>query len=96
MIKNYFRLAWRHLIKQKGYSFINIAGLATGMAIALLIGLWIRDELQFDHYSPNHQRIAVGMITQAAPGQKTYTGDVITNIMGTTFRSQYSDSMANT
>jgi putative ABC transport system permease protein len=96
MLKNYFLLAWRHLVKNKGYSFINIAGLATGMAIALLIGLWIRDELNFDHYTPNHSRIAVGMITQAAPGQKTYTGDVITNIMGTTFRSQYSDLFTRT
>jgi putative ABC transport system permease protein len=96
MIKNYFRLAWRHLIKQKGYSFINIAGLATGMAIALLIGLWIRDELSFDHYSPKHSRIAKGMIIQASPQSRPYMGDVITNIMGTTFRSQYKDLFTRT
>jgi ABC-type antimicrobial peptide transport system permease subunit len=96
MIKNYFRLAWRHLVKQKGYSFINIAGLATGMAIALLIGLWIQDELSYDHYSANHSRIAKGMIIQASPGQRTYMGDVVTNIMGTTFRSQYKDLFTRT
>jgi putative ABC transport system permease protein len=96
MLKNYFLIAWRNLRNNKIYSFINIAGLATGMAIALLIGLWVQDELNFDHYSPNHSRIAAGMINQASPQQPTYTGDVITNIMGTTFRSQYSDLFTRT
>jgi putative ABC transport system permease protein len=96
MLRNYFTTAWRHLAKNKGYSFINIAGLATGMAIALLISLWITDELSFDHYSPKHSRIAAAMITQASPGQRPYTGDVITNIMATTFRAQYSDLFTHT
>src|ERR1700728_1435062 len=59
MLQNYFLLAWRHLTKKKVYSVINIAGLSTGMTIALLIGLWINDELSFDHYFPNHQRLAI-------------------------------------
>jgi putative ABC transport system permease protein len=96
MISSYLRIAIRHLLKNKGYTFINIAGLATGMAIALLIGLWVRDELSFDHYSTNHSRIAKGMIIQASPGQPTYMGDVITNIMGTTFRSQYKNLFTRT
>ncbi len=96
MLRSYFRIALRQLLKNKGYTFINIAGLATGMAIALLIGLWIQDECSFNHYSPNHNRIAAGMIVQAAPGQPTYMGDVVTNIMGTTFRSQYKDLFTRT
>ena len=48
MIKNYFKIAWRNLIKNKGYSAINIGGLAVGMAVAMLIGLWVYDELTFD------------------------------------------------
>jgi putative ABC transport system permease protein len=95
MIKNYFLLALRQLVKNKGYSFINIAGLATGMAIALLIGLWIQDECSFDHYSPNHSRIAAGMIIQSAQGN-FYMGDVVTNVMGTTLRSQYKDLFTRT
>jgi putative ABC transport system permease protein len=39
MIKNYFKTAWRNLIKNKGYAVINIGGLAIGMAVAMLIGL---------------------------------------------------------
>jgi putative ABC transport system permease protein len=58
MLKNYFKIAFRNLIKQKGYSFINIAGLATGMAVAILIGLWIWDELSYNTYHQNYDRIA--------------------------------------
>ena len=58
MLRSYFTIAFRNLIKNKGYTFINIAGLATGMAVALLIGLWIWDELTFDRYHKNYDRIA--------------------------------------
>src|SRR5215217_7092836 len=57
MIKNYFKIAWRNLVKSKGYSDINIGGLSVGMAVAMLIGLWIYDELSFDKYHKNHDRI---------------------------------------
>ncbi len=58
MLKNYFKIAFRNLVKQKGYSFINIAGLSTGMGVAILIGLWIWDELSYDKYHKNYGRIA--------------------------------------
>jgi putative ABC transport system permease protein len=59
MIKNYLKTAWRNLIKNKVNSFINIAGLSVGMAVAILIGLWIWDELSFDQYHQNYNRIAL-------------------------------------
>src|SRR5687768_769437 len=43
MYKSYFKIGWRNLLKNKGYSFINISGLALGMAVAILIGLWVHD-----------------------------------------------------
>ena len=58
MLRNYFKIAFRNLTKNKGYSFINIAGLGTGMAVALLIGLWIWDELSFNRYHQNYDRLA--------------------------------------
>jgi len=58
MIKNYLKTAWRNLIKNKASSLINIGGLAVGMAVVILIGLWIYDELSFDSYHKNHDRIA--------------------------------------
>lgn len=58
MIKNYFKIAWRTLRKGKMHSFINIAGLSSGMAVAVLIGLWIHDEVSFNKNFKNHDRIA--------------------------------------
>ena len=58
MIKSFFKIALRNLLKNKGYTFINVAGLASGMAVALLIGLWIWDELTANQYHKNYDRIA--------------------------------------
>ncbi len=58
MLRSYFKIALRNLIKNKGYTFINIAGLAAGMAVALLIGLWIWDELTYNTYHKNYDRLA--------------------------------------
>jgi ABC-type antimicrobial peptide transport system permease subunit len=64
MLKNYFKIAWRNLLKSKWYSSINIIGLATGMAVALLIGLWIWDEVSFNKYHRNYDRLGQLMTTQ--------------------------------
>lgn len=58
MIKNYVKIAWRNLIKNKVSSLINIGGLAAGIAIVLLNGLWVWDELSFNKYHANYDRIA--------------------------------------
>lgn len=58
MIRNYFKIAWRNLVKSKGYSAINIGGLAVGMAVAMLIGLWVYDELSYNKYHQHYDRIA--------------------------------------
>jgi putative ABC transport system permease protein len=50
MLKNYLKIALRNVWKHKGYSFINIAGLAVGMACALFILLWVQDEMSFDRF----------------------------------------------
>lgn len=70
MISSYFKIAWRNLTKSKGYSFINIGGLAIGMAVAMLIGLWVWDELSFNKYNRNYDRIAQIMQTQTFGNQK--------------------------
>jgi len=74
MIKNYFKIAWRNLSKNKTHSFINIAGLSVGMAVAMLIGLWIWDELSFDKYHSNYDGIAQVM------QQKTNNGTINTGV----------------
>ena len=83
MFKNYFKIAWRNLckkskirnlIKNKFSSFINIGGLAIGMAVAILIGLWIYDELSFNKNFKNYDRIAQVMQNATMNGE-TGNGD---------------------
>ena len=69
MIQNYFKIAFRNLAKNKGYGFINIAGLAMGMSVAILIGLWIYDEVTYDRSHENYGRIAQIMQHQTYNGQ---------------------------
>src|SRR5215471_8299545 len=58
MLKNYFKTAWRNLGKSRMHSFINIIGLSFGMAVAILIGLWMYDELSFNKSFKNYDHIA--------------------------------------
>lgn len=69
MLKSYFRVAFRNLFRNRGSSIINIGGLAAGMAVVLLIGLWIGDELAFDTYHKNYDRIAQVWEQQTANGR---------------------------
>jgi len=57
MINNYFKIALRNFKRQKIYSFINVFGLALGMAACILILLWVRDELSFDRFHKNADNI---------------------------------------
>src|SRR5205085_5566728 len=57
MIKNYFKVAWRNLVKNKVFSFINIIGLATGLTCFILITLYVSDELSYDRYNDKADRI---------------------------------------
>ena len=57
MLRNYIKIAFRNLIKYKTYSFINIVGVAIGLACFLLIALYVNDELSFDRYHANADRI---------------------------------------
>ncbi|HLY69107.1 MAG TPA: ABC transporter permease [Puia sp.] len=73
MLKNYFKTAWRSLWRNKGYSFLNIFGLAIGIACAGLIFLWAEDELNWD--STNVNKGSLYAIRENA----TYAGNVFTN-----------------
>ena len=48
MLAHYLKIAWRHVLKHKGHSLINILGLALGMACCLLILLFVRYELSYE------------------------------------------------
>jgi len=57
MFGNYLKVAVRNIIRHKGYSLINVAGLAVGMTCCILILLWVQDELSYDRYNQNADRI---------------------------------------
>ncbi|MGZ3874831.1 MAG: ABC transporter permease, partial [Mucilaginibacter sp.] len=57
MIKNYLKIAWRNILNNKVYSALNIVGLAAGMAVALLIALWVNYQYSFDRFLPNGDRL---------------------------------------
>jgi putative ABC transport system permease protein len=57
MLRNYLKIAWRNILNNKVYSAINILGLAAGMAVALLIGLWVNNEFSYDKFLPNYKQL---------------------------------------
>lgn len=57
MLQNYLKIALRGLLKHRAYSLINISGLAVGMAVTLLIGLWVHHEYSFDRFLPDYERL---------------------------------------
>ena len=57
MFKNYFKITWRSLLKQKLYSIINVGGLSLGLTCAILVFLYVQYELSFDRYYPHSDRI---------------------------------------
>ena len=69
MFRHNFKISMRTLWRDKGFSFINIGGLALGMAVAILIGLWIWDELSFNKNYENYDRIAQVMQNQTFNGK---------------------------
>jgi putative ABC transport system permease protein len=64
MFRHNLRIAWRQWRSGISWSLINLGGLTTGLTVALLIGLWVADELSFDHYFPNHARIVKVIVSK--------------------------------
>lgn len=90
MLKSYFKIALRNLQKNKTHSFLNIAGLSVGMAVAMLIAIWIWDELSFNKYHQNHSRIAQVMQRQDFNGE-IHTDKAIPMPLGVDLNSNYKD-----
>lgn len=91
MFKNYLKIAWRNLLKNKGYSVINVGGLALGMAVTLIIGLWVYDELTYNSYFENKSKIAQVYQSQTFNG-RTGTGPAIPLPLEPALRDGYGDN----
>jgi putative ABC transport system permease protein len=94
MYKSYFKIGWRNLVKNKGYSFINIGGLAMGMAVALLISLWVYDELSFNKYHENHGTLAQVYRSLIWGGEKYASTSHVTGL-GTLLKTEYGSHFKN-
>jgi putative ABC transport system permease protein len=93
MIRNYFKIAFRNLLKNKGYSLINIGGLAVGMAVAMLIGIWINDELSANRHHENYETLYQIKMNQTFDGKRG-TQDALPFPVGEELRSKYPDFKA--
>ncbi|MDP9040435.1 MAG: ABC transporter permease, partial [Bacteroidota bacterium] len=91
MFKNYFKIAYRNLLKNRTSSFINISGLAIGMSVAMLIGLWIWDELSYNKNFENYDRIGLLMQHQESNG-KIHTFNAMPEPLGPELKNRYGNN----
>jgi putative ABC transport system permease protein len=94
MFQSYFKIGWRNLLKNKGYSLINIGGLAIGMAVAMLNGFWIWDELSFNQYYRNYNRIAQVANGGTDEGEK-WRSTTLSYPLGTELMTHYRSNFTN-
>ena len=95
MFKNYFKVAFRNLLKRKGFSLINILGLATGMAVCLLIILFIQSELSFDKQHDKANDIYRVVLERSYPGRSTSYA-IIPQSIGAAIKAEYPEVLEST
>jgi len=71
MLKNYFKIAFRNILRHKGFSFINIFGLALGLAVFVLIMLWVQDENSYDEFHQHADKL-YRLVVQAEMGEQSF------------------------
>ncbi len=93
MLKNYFKTALRNLAKSKMHSIINITGLSVGMAVAMLIGLWIYDEVSFDQNFEHKDRIAL-VVQNVTNNGEVSTWKAVPVPLGDVLRKEYGSNFS--
>lgn len=91
MYKSYFKIGFRNIMRNLAYSAINIGGLAVGMSVAILIGLWIHYELSYDQYHENYDHIAQVMQKESYNG-KVRTMEPMPFPIADELRNNYGDN----
>ena len=95
MFKNYFKIAWRNLVKNRVSSIINIGGLTIGIAVAILIGLWIYDEFSFNKYHANYNRIAQIMVRGNDPKRGPFINNSVQYPLATEMQTNYKSNFSH-
>src|SRR4030095_5539777 len=88
MVRNYFTSAWRNVVKNKAHSFINVTGLSAGMAVAVMIGLWMYDELSFEKNNKNYDHL-VQVLENENIGGGLSTGSSLPMPLSAELRNKY-------
>ncbi len=69
MFKNYLKIAWRNVVKNKVYSTINVMGLAIGMAVTLIIALWVHKEYSYNKFLPDYENVYQVRLNHTVEGE---------------------------
>lgn len=93
MFRNYLKIAWRTIVTNKAYSAINIGGLAVGMAVAILISVWIQDEVSANKHHKNYETLYQIKLNQTFDGHRG-TQDGLPFPTGDELKSKYPDFAA--
>jgi putative ABC transport system permease protein len=88
MFKNYLKLAWRNILKDRQFTMLNLSGLAVGLACAILIGLWIADEWGMEKYNPNDTRL-YQVMTNNKTSNGLQTGMYTPGILAKTLKTEF-------
>ena len=81
MFKNYFKIAFRNLWKNKVFSAVNIAGLSVGLAVFILIMLWVKNEMSYDGFHKDKERIAMLMTNQTFGNNEVQTFPAVPTLL---------------
>lgn len=88
MIRNYFKIALRNLMKNKAHSFINLTGLMIGISCCMLISLYVKNELSYDRFQEKGNRIA-RMIMEYSMGGNVNAGNYTSTKVGPSFKQNF-------
>jgi len=91
MLKSYLTTAFRNLLRNRISSGFNLAGLTIGIAVTLLVGLWVRDELSFNNYHKNASRIAQVMVKGMDAKDGPFTNNSVQYPLATELQASYAD-----
>lgn len=88
MFKNNLKIAWRHLVKDRQFTFLNVLGLSAGLACALLIWLWVNDELSFDKFFEKDSQLYQLMEHRTGNGMSSSSSDESSGMLGEALKAR--------
>ncbi|MCL6295446.1 ABC transporter permease [Jejuia spongiicola] len=95
MIRNYFKIAWRNLIKNKGFSAINIGGLSVGLTVSIIISIYVFNEYSYDNFHENYDKL-YRVLRIGGINDDKYLIGVTSGPFGPALENDFSESIENT